>query len=350
MFICSRTLLEKFSGIIDQWTLTATEAYEKIHKSLVELFDKLQALWKDSLLKAWEEFYLTATKLITQLRNEIITVYRKAFEICLATLEKYGPVLKNYSKAIAEFLKPLNEALQELIKVVSHAVEEINDELKKYAASIPTFEAIHKEFNEKITSLKLIEKTVDFVNSLFEQLSILPQTTETKEFLEKLHEYLDAKLKKQTVHDEKILEELSELLLKAIRSIWLSIKSTVPSSTSSVNAIGFQTWLSSLSYSIDNFAVIPTLLSFRLSPLNYLLNENWEAVFTKELLNSWIFFNDFEIRGHIVDGSHIFSFDGQHFVYPGNCRYILAQDSADNNFTVIAQQSNGKLKGMSLIL
>ncbi|KAH8339521.1 hypothetical protein KR059_007845, partial [Drosophila kikkawai] len=344
-----RTLFEKLSGGIDQLTKAVTEEYEKIHKSLVEIFDKLQALWNDSILKTWEEFYLTATKVITQLRNEIFTVYKKALENILETLKKYGPVLKNYSKAIAEFLKPLNDALQELIKVGSHAVEELSDELKKYAANIPTFEAIQKEINEQIASLKLIEKTIEFVNSLFEQLSILPQTQETTEFLQKLHDYLSSKLKKQQINDEKILEELSELLLKAIRSIWISLKSTVPASTSSTYASDFQTWFSSLFYSVDNFAVIPSLLSFRLSAWNYLANENWEAIFTKEWLNSWIFFNDFELRGHIVDGSHIFSFDNQHFTYPGNCRYILAQDSVDNNFTVIAQLANGKLKGITLI-
>ncbi|KAH8384937.1 hypothetical protein KR200_008808, partial [Drosophila serrata] len=344
-----RTLFEKFSGLIDQLTKAGTEAYEKIQKSLVEIFDKLHALWNDSILKAWEELYLTATKLITQLYNEIFAVYKKLFENSLEALKKYGPVLKNYSKAFAEFLKPLNEALQELIKVVSHAVEEVIDEFKKYAANIPTFEAIQKEINEKIESLKLVDKTIEFINSLFDQLSILPQTQETTQFLNKLHDYLGAKLKKQQINDEKILEELGELLLKSIRSIWISLMSTVPATTSSAHAIDFQTWFGSLSHAVDNFAVIPTLLSFRLSAWNYLSNENWEAMFTKEWLNSWIFFNDFELRGHIVDGSHIFSFDNQHFAYPGNCRYILAQDSVDNNFTVIAQLSNGKLKGITLI-
>ncbi|KAH8252425.1 hypothetical protein KR038_010706, partial [Drosophila bunnanda] len=344
-----RTLFEKFSGLIDQLTKTVSEAYEKIHKSLVEIFDKLQALWNDSIVKAWEELYLTITKVITQLYNELFTAYRKLFENGLEALKKYAPVLKNYSKAIAEFLKPFNEALQELIKVVSHAVEELSEELKKYAASIPTFDAIQKEINQKIASLKLIEKTIEFVNNLFEQLSILPQTEETTQFLQKLHDYLGAKLRKQQVNDEKVLEELAELLLKAIRSIWISLKSTVPSSASSAHTVDFQTWFGSLSHAADNFAVVPTLLSFRLSAWNYLSNENWKALFTKDWLNSWIFFNDFELRGHIVDGSHIFSFDNQHFAYPGNCRYILAQDSVDNNFTVIAQLANGKLKGITLI-
>ncbi|KAH8256440.1 hypothetical protein KR032_007301, partial [Drosophila birchii] len=344
-----RTLFEKYSELIAQLTKSVTESFEKTQKSLIEIFDKLQALWNDSILKAWEDLYLTASKVITQLHNEIFTAYRKSFENSLEALKKYGPVLKNYNKAIAEFLKPLNEGLQELIKVLSHAVEEMSEELKKFIANIPTFEAIHKEINEKIASLKLIEKTIEFVNSLFEQFSILPQTEETTQFLQKLHDYLGAKLKKQQIDDDKILEELGELLLKAIRSIWVSLKSTVPSSTSSAHAIDFQTWFGSLSHAVDNFAVVPILLSFRLSAWNYLSNEKWDAIFTKEWLNSWIFFNDFELRGHIVDGSHIFSFDNQHFAYPGNCRYILVQDSVDNNFTVIAQLANGKLKGITLI-
>ncbi|XP_017126038.2 apolipophorins [Drosophila elegans] len=342
-----RTLFEKISGIVDDLSKAISETFEKASKSIVEIYEKLQALWKDSLLKAWEDLILTANKLFGQLYNEIISVYTKAFKNVLSALEKYGPTLKNYGKAIAETLKPINDASQELIKLLVHSAEGLIDEFKQYFANLPTFESIRNEFNEKVKNLKLIEKAIDFVNSLFDQLNILPQTQETTEFLQKLHDYLDAKLKQQKVNDEKSLEELGKLLIKAVRSIWASIKSAAPGP--SAHAIDLQTWFGSLAHSLDSLAVLPTIFSFRSSILNYLLNENWEAVFSKNLLNSWIFFNDFELRGHVVDGQHVFTFDGQNYAYPGNCKYILTQDSVDNNFTVIGQLANGKLKGITLV-
>ncbi|KAH8342748.1 hypothetical protein KR084_005641, partial [Drosophila pseudotakahashii] len=342
-----RTAFEKISGIIDDLSKATSETFEKIQKSFVEIYNKLQALWKDSLLKAWEDFVLTANKLIGTLRNELIKAYTKAAKNILSALEKYGPALKNYGKALAETLKPINDAAQEVVKVVIHAVDGVVEELKQYAASLPSFESIRNEVNDKVKTLKLIEKATEFVNSLFDQLSILPQTPETTEFLQKLHDYLSAKLKQQPINDEKSLEELGKLLIKAARSIWVSLKSTAPGSTA--HGIDFQTWFGSLTNSLDSLAVLPTILSFRSSTLNYLLNENWDTVFNKNILKSWIFFNDFELRGHVVDGQHIFTFDGQNFAYPGNCKYILAQDSVDNNFTIIGQLANGKLKAITLV-
>ncbi|XP_001352351.1 apolipophorins [Drosophila pseudoobscura] len=342
-----RTIFKKIATITDELAKTTSELYEKVQKSLTEIYEKLQALWNDSLSKAWEDFLVTATELIGQLRVEIINVYTKAFQDLLDLLEKYGPALKNYGKAVSEFLKPINEAAQELTKVLVHATEEIIEELKQYASKLPTFESIRTEFSEKIKTLKLVEKTLELVNNLFDQLHILPQTQETSEFLQKLHDYLEAKLKQKSVNDEKLLDELSKLLIKAIRSIWASIESSAPGAAAPV--VDVQTWFASLPHSVDTLFKLPALLSFRSSSINYLLNENWEHVFTKDLLKSWVFFNDFELRGHVVDGQHLFTFDGQHYMYPGNCKYILAQDSVDNNFTVIGQLTNGKLKGITVV-
>lgn len=342
-----RNLYNKIALIFADICKALSETFEKAQKSFVEMYDKLQAIWKDSLLKAWEDFTLTANKLFGTMHNEFIRVYTAAFKNLLSALEKYGPALKHYGKTIAETLKPINEAVQEIITALVHAAEEGVNELKLYAANLPSFESIRNEFNDKVKSLKLVEKTIEFVTSIFDQLNILPQTPETAEFLQKLHDYLHAKLKQQKVDDDKSIDELSKLLMKAVRSIWVSIKSNAPGP--SAHAIDLQTGFGFLANSLDSLAVLPTLLSFRLSIFNYLLNENWEAVLSKNILNSWIFFNDFELRGHVVDGQHIFTFDGQNFAYPGNCKYILAQDSVDNNFTIVAQLANGKLKGITLV-
>ncbi|KAH8385447.1 hypothetical protein KR009_008149, partial [Drosophila setifemur] len=342
-----RTLSENMARFIKEFSKTASGIYESVYKSFGEIFDKLNALWNDSLLKAWEDFILTANKLISQLCVEIGNLFTKVFKGFLDSFDKYGPVLKNYGIAISEFIKPINDALQEIFKILVHAAEEVNVEFKHYVSQLPTFESIRIEFNEKVKSLKLLERTLEFVNSLFEQLNIWPQTQETTEFWHKLHDYIDAKLKQQTIDDDKYLNELSKLLIKAVSSIWTSIKSTSPDA--SWQASDFQAWYGSLPHSLDSFAKLPTILSFRSSTINYILNESWEKVFSKDLLKSWVFFNDFELRGHIVDGQHVFTFDGQHFAYPGNCKYVLAQDSVDNNFTVIGQITNGKLKSITLI-
>ncbi|KAH8269784.1 hypothetical protein KR018_005510, partial [Drosophila ironensis] len=342
-----RNLFEKIARITDEITKLATETYEKIYKLFGEISGILNALWKDSVLKACEDLKLTAQKLIIQICDEIETIYTKLFKDFLTLFEKYGPVLRTVGKALYEFLKPINEIADEIIKILVHTIDEAKMEFKQYVEKLPKFDNIFKDLNERVKNLPILEKTLEFLNGVFEQLNIFPLTNETTEFLQKLHDYLDAKLKEQSIDNEKSLTELFKLLVKSLQSIWVSIKSSGP--RTSPHIVDYQTWFGSLPQSVDFLAKLPGLLSFRSSLFNFMLNENWEDVFSKDLLNSWIFFNDFELRGHIVDGQHIFTFDGQHFVYPGNCKYILAQDSVDNNFTVIAQITNGKLKGITLI-
>ncbi|XP_034485296.1 apolipophorins [Drosophila innubila] len=348
-----RDLVEKINKFVDDVTKTLSENYEKLHKAFEEVFEKLQELWKNSILKAWEQLVVSMTQVIGQLRVEIVNAYQRAFKDMIEWLEKYGPALKNYGKAINETLKPVHEAVQELIKSIVNLSEDAINEIKEYIAKLPTFEAVRDEFTAKIKQWKLVEQTLELLNNIFNQLHILPQTTETSEFLQKLHEYLDAKLKQTQVNDEKWLEDLSKLLIKSLRSIWSAIEGNTGALTGSP-ATDLESWTSYLPNYFDQLAQIPTVFSFRSSVINFILNENWESLLVtkQDLYSSWLYsvlFQKFELHGQLVNGQHVFSFDGRTFAYPGNCKYILAQDSVDNNFTIFGQITDGKLKSITLV-
>ncbi|XP_017962594.1 apolipophorins, partial [Drosophila navojoa] len=344
--VAIRNLFEKINKAIDELTKLISENYEKLTKTVKEVLDKLNDLWENSLLKIWEQLIVSLSKVAGQLRIELVNIYTNMAKEFIAWLEKYGPALKNYGKAINDTLRPLHEAAQELIKVVLHSVEELLDELKEYVAKLPTFEALRNELTKKIKEWKIVERTLETLNNIFDQLSILPQTPEIAELLQKLHEFLEAKLRQQQVDDDKWLDDLSKLFLRAVRSVLAALNGS--KSVENVALFGDSS-LSLWPASLDGIAKLPLVLSFRSSVINFLLNENWEGIFKKDLLSNWLFFHDFELHGHIVDGQHVFSFDGQSFAYPGNCKYIFAQDSVDKNFTVIGQLNNGKLKAITLI-
>lgn len=54
------------------------------------------------------------------------------------------------------------------------------------------------------------------------------------------------------------------------------------------------------------------------------------------------------VRAVVVNGQHIFTFDGRHLTFPGTCRYVLAHDYVDRNFTLILQLQNGNPKALIL--
>lgn len=52
--------------------------------------------------------------------------------------------------------------------------------------------------------------------------------------------------------------------------------------------------------------------------------------------------------GAVVDGGHIFTFDGNHLSMPGDCTYILAQDMQDGNFSIVANFNKGNLVSVTV--
>lgn len=343
-----RAIYTKLAKIAADVTKTWSEAFERLHKSFVQLNEKFQAILNETIIPAWEQFAVTATKIIGELRVEFANWYTKAFEVLMSIVEKYGPAIKNYSKAIYEAVKPYNESLQELYKIVAHAIDEFIDELKEWIARLPTFEAVRAEFKTKLDQMKIGEKALDVLNNIFEQLHILPTTPETYAFLERLHNYLEAKLKDQPVNDNAVLEELAKLLLKAVRSVLSTIELNLPLNSAGSASDGIRAFLAALPSSFDFLSDWPGFLSFRFSIFNFIMNEDWASLIKEDYLQKWVYYHDFNLHGHIADGQHIFTFDGQYLPFRGNCKYILAQDSKDNNFTVIATLNNGKLKSIVL--
>lgn len=54
------------------------------------------------------------------------------------------------------------------------------------------------------------------------------------------------------------------------------------------------------------------------------------------------------VRAVVVNGQHIFTFSGSHVTFPGNCRYVLAHDSVDRNFTLVIELKGGLPKAIAI--
>ncbi|XP_037949955.1 apolipophorins-like [Teleopsis dalmanni] len=340
-----RKLYKELSKTAEGIAHTTAEIYKQLYENLNALYEKWEIIMNESIIPVWESLVVNINEVVGQLRIEISNYYTKISEYTLKLLERYGPELKNYTKSLNEALKPFNEFIHELSKTIIHASEEILQEIQEYIVNLPTFDAIRNELKEQFEKLKVSEKVIKWISDVFEHLHILPQTEETQEFLQKLKEYINMKLRQEPTQDEAQIEELVKLLLKALRSIYDTLEL---SKSVKLTNYGLDSVLPTLPYVADILNKLPALLTFRVSVFNSILNENWENILRLDFFQSWILFKDFNLKGLIADGHHIFTFDGQHFSYPGTCKFILAQDSVNNNFTVVAQLNNGKLKSIIL--
>lgn len=107
--------------------------------------------------------------------------------------------------------------------------------------------------------------------------------------------------------------------------------------------------------SLQQLSALPQFSTLQLSIWNYWRHERIPSLseliyaYRPQGFNPLNALPPFDKQGHIIDGSHLFTFDGQQLSLPGNCRYVVAQDVVDGNFTVVAQIAANKLTSISLV-
>ncbi|XP_067614107.1 apolipophorins-like isoform X2 [Eurosta solidaginis] len=322
----------------------AAEIHESLQETLSGFYENIQKILSETIIPAGHNLLKICSTIFgdfgEQVMHFITTVVQEAFN----ALEKYTPELKNYAKAVTQALKTINEGGLELVKIASETIEQFFGELREWLKTLPTIETLKNYLTERMNKLRLMENTLALINNFLDKLHILPLTQESSEFIDKLRQYVEAKLSNTPIDNEQA-DELANLFLNAVSSLWsnMDFKSLLRLPRNILAPI-FDVAIESLKV----FDHLSCLFSFRFNVFNFLLNENWKNSFLENRIYPWVFFHDFKLRGLIADGHQILSFDGYHYSFPGICKYILAQDSVDNNFTVIAQLNNGKLKSIVL--
>lgn len=162
------------------------------------------------------------------------------------------------------------------------------------------------------------------------------------------------KLTNKKVNDVDELKKLYLSLIQALRSIFNIVKDRYNNGAIKSD---YPFWLNfgPVPFSVETIKNIPNITSFKWSVWNYLRNEFLPSIrdilyqYRPYAFNPLNFLPPFEKHAQISDGQHIFTFDGQHLTFPGNCQYILAQDIVNNNFTIIANLVDGKLQSITLL-
>lgn len=156
------------------------------------------------------------------------------------------------------------------------------------------------------------------------------------------------------INDIEELRKLYGLLIKALQSFYPEFAAYRPDLS---NAQGYFFDPTS-TFSFDTLRNIPSLISFKFSPWNYLRHERLPSLsdaiynYRPYAFNPINFLPPFEKHAQLIDGKHAFSFGGSHFSFGGaaSCNYVLAQDVVNHNFTIVASLgSTGRLESISLI-
>uniref|UniRef100_A0A1A9WQC0 Vitellogenin domain-containing protein n=1 Tax=Glossina brevipalpis TaxID=37001 RepID=A0A1A9WQC0_9MUSC len=311
----------------------------KIHKIITDLHSKLYKIFHDVIIPTSQRIAEDALTIFKQIFNVFADLVVNSFDTVYKVFKQYEPAVKEYGKVIAEVLKPFYEAAEELYKF---ALDILDDLAKNFQEQLHIIKDLELELKRVLKKINFGEKVLEFLNQILEELNLLPLNADSSDLVTKLHEYISAKLKHEPVDDKSFAEEFFHLLTKALRSLMAVDTVAINTGTLPWNNIFFPA-----PFSLNIFDDLPDLLTLRFSLLNFIFNENFDYLLTSDFWRSLIFFQGFHLNGHLTEGHHLFTFDGVYVNLNGNCKYILAQDSSNNNFSVIAYVNN-KLKSLYL--
>lgn len=151
----------------------------------------------------------------------------------------------------------------------------------------------------------------------------------------------------QQVDDTNEVKKIYSQAITAIRSIigLLQSHATVE------NIFGFLE--TQFPVDISYLRKLPGLSTIRFSILKLLVNRELPTI--SDLYYTYRPIHDIDDMippankyGYFTDGGYIVTFDGKHYVFPGTCNYILAQDIKDGNFSVVGEYANGNLVSVTV--
>ncbi|XP_039760975.1 apolipophorins [Pararge aegeria] len=388
---------EKANDDVKKTLQRVEPTYKQLEQAYREDLEKLtQDISNDKTLKEISEALHVITKVIVKLIDDVVTIFKPMADKFAETVSLVSQKISEmYEKQIAPGLKQLYTNVAAMIQAyfdgvidaAAHFAAIIMDFFERHKPELQELTNIFTEIFKDVTRIVVAQlkewrvQSGQFISNMFEQIKEMPivalikekwqelavpeqfmgimndayhaarevmPTEETKTFLDVLRNYAQKKLRQEKFDEQKELRIVYEKLVAAVTSLVQFVRQTA-------GQYG-------ITYPNFSYASFPGLSpvsmpSFKGSAGWSLLNQMLQG----DVPNPWIQFKTYrprslnpldevpaKMRAVIINGMHIFTFDGRHLTFPGTCRYVLAHDHIDRNFTLISQLQNGHPKAIIL--
>ncbi|XP_023946306.2 apolipophorins [Bicyclus anynana] len=388
---------EKANDDVKKTLQRVEPTYRQLEQAYREDMEKLtQDIANDKTLKEISEALHVVTKVIAKLIDDVITVFKPMADKFAETVTVFSKkVAEMYEKQIAPGLKQLYTNVAAVIQAyfdgiidaAAHFTAIIMDFFEKHKPELQELTNIFTEIFKDITRIVVAQlkewraKSSQFISDMFEQIKEMPiialikekwqelavpeqflgimndayhtvrevmPTEEAKTFLDVLRNYAQKKLRQEKFDEQKELRIVYEKMIAAVSSLVAFVRQAAGQ-----YGITYPTFTYG---SFPGFSPV-SMPSFKGSAGWSLLSQ----IIQGDIPNPWVQFRTYrprslnpldevptKMRGVIINGQHIFTFDGRHLTFPGTCRYVLAHDHIDRNFTLISQLQNGHPKAIIL--
>ncbi|KAL4704767.1 hypothetical protein ACJJTC_016888 [Scirpophaga incertulas] len=333
---------------IDDIVQTTSPIIENIKNVIVETVKKIEDMYNKQLKDDIVKLYVTVTAIIKEYFDGLLDVVAHFGAMIADFYDKHKAELQEITNTMAEIFKDITRIiivqLKELRIKVRTFIEQITQQIKE----LPFVEMIKEKYEE----LAVPEVIVEFGQKMFGAIQSVLPTAEAKEFLSAVYKYIEKKRQHEKVDENAEMRVLYQKLTKAITSLVQLVRAQL----GQLAAPGLA--------ALSPFALftgptqIGTLPSFNTPPafsfINQLINGDVDdpsqliREYRPRSLNPLDEFPA-KLRAVMVNGQHIFTFDGRHVTFPGTCRYVLAHDFVDRNFSLVVQLAAGAPKALALV-
>ncbi|KAL0810218.1 hypothetical protein ABMA28_011000 [Loxostege sticticalis] len=342
-------VVKYLAKIIDDVVRTTAPLFEQINKTITETVKKIEELYVKQVEPQIKQLYATAGAILKEFFDGLLDVVAHFAAIVTDFFEKHKAELQELTNTLAEIFKDLTRLVVAQLKELRAKSAVFFENLTKQIKELPIFDMIKEKYQE----LTVPDVILDFGLQLHNTIQSLLPTPETKEFSSAVYRYLEKKRLHEKIDENAELRVLYQKFTKAFTSLVQFVRvqlgqlGVVPS-FAAVNP--FALFSGPSASGPVGFGGNPPAFSL----FNLLLNgdiEDPHHVLRDYRLRSLNPLDEYpaKLRAIIVNGQHIFTFDGRHLTFPGTCRYVLAHDYVDRNFTLVMQLANGAPKAIGLV-
>ncbi|XP_023030403.2 retinoid- and fatty-acid binding glycoprotein apolipophorin [Leptinotarsa decemlineata] len=325
-----------------------SELLEELGKTLQTTYDALAKIVERDLIPAVDELVKKLIAIVGDITGAGIEIVSGYIATVSEIMEKYQPEIKQLAAIFSELshnvARFIQKSYDEVRKIFTEVTKKIYDELK----ALPVFEELQAQYEDFIKNglpskegiVTTLEEIAATIKDFLAPNEFIPE--EVTAIIDLTVNYLSKKIRQEPVDDFAVLDQLISLNVALIKKVLNEFSSP----TYDIKQADFGP------VSFDFFQKLPKLVAIKFSPLSYLLTEDTseEAFdFLLSLVNHprhW--FAPFPMFGVVLQGRHIFTFDGKYLTFPGNCKYLLARDAAHGNFTIIGSYKDGRLAALTL--
>ncbi|XP_026331141.1 apolipophorins-like, partial [Hyposmocoma kahamanoa] len=335
-----------FAKFIDSIMQVTKPVIDQIVNTVQETAKKGLELFEKQVEPQLKQLYANIAAVLQEYFEGLLDIVAHFAALVQDFFDKHKPELQELTNTFAEIFKDLTRLLVAQLKEFRAKVGQIAPEIIQQIKELPIINLIKEKYQE----LAIPEQALGLLEEGHNTVRELLPTEETKKFADAFVNYVLKKLRQEKVDDSAELRRVYEKFTVALTSLVNHVRqqlggvagpaflniNTLPlfSGPGQVSAPSFA---GGVSFSLLNQFLkgdVPDPLSLlrayrprRLNPFDEI-----PAV----------------LRAVVVNGQHIFTFDGRHLTFPGSCRYVLAHDFVDRNFTLALQLANGAPKSLIL--